>query len=95
MNPIPVTGYVVANGCEVHDKAAQFDASGARIGDTPNMICRVEYPYGCPEGRHAVARVFAAAPQMLEALRHLMRYDFGDSEGARLARAAIAAATTD
>lgn len=34
----------------------------------------------------------AAAPDLLAALKHLMRYDFGESEGAKEARAAIAKA---
>lgn len=37
----------------------------------------------------AVGRLIAAAPDLLEALKHLMKYDFGDSEGAKKARAAI------
>ena len=41
----------------------------------------------------ANAHLIAAAPELLAALQHLMRYDFGDSEGAIKARAAIAKAT--
>jgi len=37
----------------------------------------------------AVANLMAAAPDLLAALEHLMRYDFGDSKGAMEARAAI------
>lgn len=40
----------------------------------------------------ALARLMAAAPDLLAALQHLMRYDFGDSDGAKEARAAIALA---
>jgi hypothetical protein len=42
---------------------------------------------------YANAKLIAAAPELLAALQHLMRYDFGDSEGAKEARAAIAKAT--
>lgn len=38
------------------------------------------------------ARLIAAAPDLLAALKHLVRYDFGDSDGAKEARAAIAKA---
>lgn len=40
----------------------------------------------------AVSRLVSAAPEMLAALEHLMRYDFGNSDGAVEARAAIAKA---
>jgi hypothetical protein len=43
--------------------------------------------------RRANMLLIAAAPDLLSALQHLMRYDFGDSEGAKEARAAIAKAT--
>lgn len=40
----------------------------------------------------ALARLVSAAPELLAALEHLMRYDFGNSDGAVEARAAIAKA---
>ena len=49
----------------------------------------------CAEGNpqaEANARLIAAAPDLMAALEHLMRYDFGDSAGAKEARAAIAKA---
>lgn len=44
------------------------------------------------EQAEANARLIAAAPELLAALRHLLRYDFGDSDGAKEARAAVAKA---
>lgn len=44
--------------------------------------------------KDANARLIAAAPELLAALKHLVRYDFGDSEGAKEARAAIEKAET-
>ncbi len=43
--------------------------------------------------QEANTRLIVAAPDLLAALQHLMRYDFGDSDGAKEARAAIAKAT--
>lgn len=45
------------------------------------------------EEHEAVLRLVEAAPDLLAALQHLMRYDFGESQGAKEARAAIAKAT--
>lgn len=63
----------VAVGVEIHDMAASFDEHGARVGDTPNRIARVEYPYGEVDYRHgatkeANARLIAAAPELADAL---------------------------
>ena len=53
-----------AHGNEVHDRAATFDEAGARTGDTPNMIARIEYPYGDADAQAATARLFAASAAM-------------------------------
>jgi hypothetical protein len=87
-------GQWCAQGNEVHDRAASY-ADGARIGDTPNLIARVEYPYGDEAGQAATARLFAAAPLMLEALHYIVgwRPEGWSGETARdMALAAIALA---
>lgn len=53
-----------AHGNEVHDRAATFDEAGARTGDTPNLIARIEYPYGDAGAKAATARLFAASAAM-------------------------------
>lgn len=100
-NGMSAQGWVVANGDEVHSHAAEFDESGARIGPTPNRIAVVDYPYSDAAGRAANARLIAAAPELLQALRHYVTI-FGNTaavvdrqsaqEAYALARAAIAKA---
>lgn len=48
-----------------------------------------------PDDAARLANLIGAAPDLLAALEHLMRYDFGDSDGAKEARAAIAKARGD
>ena len=60
-----------------------------------DVIARADREHGCkirPVERDANMRLCAAAPDLLAALEHLMRYDFGASDGAKDARAAIAKA---
>ncbi len=57
---------------EVHDRAPSLEANGTLIGNRPNMIARVEYPYSHPAGQAANARLIAAAPELLQALRSLL-----------------------
>jgi len=64
---------VVANGNEIHDQATEYDASGARIGNTANMVARVEYPYGNAAGQAKTAMLFAAADDLLAACEHLIK----------------------
>lgn len=54
-------------GWEIHDRLAFTDESGARIGDTPNMVALVTHPYPATE-QGPNARLIAAAPDMLAAL---------------------------
>ena len=49
----------------VYDKRVWFDESGARFGDTPNLVVRIE------GGRPADVHLIAAAPELLEALEEL------------------------
>jgi len=44
------------------------------------------------EAAEEIAHRYNVHEELVDALKHLMRYDFGDSEGAKKARAAIAAA---
>jgi len=61
--------WIVANGNEVHDKIAGQDECGTRIGETPNMVTSVEYPYLDKDGQAANAQLIAAAPELLEACK--------------------------
>lgn len=49
--------WFLANGNEVHDRKAEFNEMGARIGDTPNLLMIEKYPNG-----RANAEAFANAP---------------------------------
>lgn len=57
----------------IHDKVARFDEHGARHGDTPNRILKVEYPYGDDAGKEANALYVWTAcnafPGLVSALR--------------------------
>lgn len=63
-----MSGWCVANGNEVHDRPTHHDESGARIGETPNRIVKVEYPYDDTAGQNATAYLIAAAPDLYAAL---------------------------
>ena len=81
----------------VYDKRVWFDESGARFGDTPNLVVRIE------GGRPADVHLIAAAPELLEALRGMLALDEEHHQRGhcdddvcaevRKARAAIAKAT--
>lgn len=77
--------WFVANGNEVHDRLTRYDEHGARIGDTPNRIAVVEYPYMDEAGKTANANVIAAAPQMHEAVRLFQKF-FDDMPRGQLGR---------
>ena len=75
----------------VYDKRVWFDESGARFGDTPNLVVRIE------GGRQADVRLIAAAPELLEALADCvahMHWTQQQGEAAlKKAKAVIAKAT--
>ena len=75
----------------VYDKRVWFDESGARFGDTPNLVVRIE------GGRPADVHLIAAAPELLEALADCVAHmhwtqPLGES-ALKKAKAAIAKAT--
>jgi hypothetical protein len=87
--------WTVANGNEVHDQPTYYDERGARIGETPNRICRVEYPYNDADAQAGVAALIAAAPMLLEAAREVLAalmYDGLEEFDADKLRSAISAA---
>lgn len=49
----------------VYDKRVWFDESGARFGDTPNLVIRID------GGRPADVHLIAAAPTLLAALQEI------------------------
>ena len=75
----------------VYDKRVWFDESGARFGDTPNLVVRIE------GGRPADVHLIAAAPELLEALADCvahMHWTQQQGEAAlKKAKAVIAKAT--
>ena len=79
--------WFLQNGREIHDKDTQFDASGARIGDTPNLIATVD----C-FNTEANGCLIAAAPELLEALIGLLPNVKHLNDSYSRARAAIAKA---
>lgn len=82
----PFTRYVTAKGRFL---AKAFEANDAT--EQPGFSAGQE-PQQSQTEAAANARLIAAAPELLAALEHLMRYDFGDSDGAKQARDAIAKA---
>ena len=91
-NTSPAPWFADTGRNAVYDKRVWFDESGARFGDTPNLVVRIE------GGRPADVHLIAAAPELLGALETLVEhfeYYMGDNECRPLenARAAIAKAT--
>lgn len=68
-----------------------LDGEGLGVWATPESYHVLDR--SAPIDAEANARLIAAAPDLLAALQHLMRYDFGDSDGAKEAQAAIEKAT--
>ena len=62
-NTSPATWFADTGRNAVYDKRVWFDESGARFGDTPNLVVRIE------GGRQADVHLIAAAPELLEALK--------------------------
>ena len=68
-----------------------WDKEGrVRVADCDHKGGIARLPHG---ERRANMLLISAAPDLLAALQRLMRYDFGESAGAKEARAAIAKAT--
>ena len=61
--------WFAANGNQIHDRETKFDLSGASIGNTANLLATIKYPYKSEQGQAANARLIAAAPLMLGALK--------------------------
>jgi hypothetical protein len=68
--------WFLQNGNEIHDKDTRFDESGARIGETPNLIAMVDFFNTDANARHIV-RCVNSHPALLQALRAVvaMEYD--------------------
>ena len=49
-----------APGGMILDSRPKYDAHGARIGNTPNMIAEIEYPYSDDQGQTANAERIVA-----------------------------------
>ena len=61
-NTSPAPWFADTGRNAVYDKRVWFDESGARFGDTPNLVVRIE------GGRPADVHLIAAAPEMYAAL---------------------------
>ena len=87
-NTSPAPWFADTGRNAVYDKRVWFDESGARFGDTPNLVVRIE------GGRQADVHLIAAAPELLEALKVLVENGgIGPEQMFHDARAAIAKAT--
>ena len=95
-NTSPAPWFADTGRNAVYDKRVWFDESGARFGDTPNLVVRIE------GGRPADVHLIAAAPELLAALIeaarclewHSQNHAVGmDAVAVKNARAAIARAT--
>ncbi len=66
----PGPWFAVNDGTSIHDRLTRFDEYGARIGETPNAIADI---YTMPRlgEREANARLIAAAPELVAALKSL------------------------
>lgn len=64
-NTSPAPWFADTGRNAVYDTRVWFDESGARLGDTPNLVVRIE------GGRPADVHLIAAAPSMLAALQEL------------------------
>jgi hypothetical protein len=53
--------WVLGGAGTIHNKAARYDEHGARHGDTPDRIARIEYPYGDDDGKEANAEFIVRA----------------------------------
>ena len=90
-NTSPAPWFADTGRNAVYDKRVWFDESGARFGDTPNLVVRIE------GGRPADVHLIAAAPELLAALADCvahMHWTQPQGEAAlKKAKAAIAKAT--
>jgi len=98
--------WIVACINEIHDHRAKFDSSGARIGDTPNRIAKIEYPYANEDEQEAnavlIVRAVNCHDSLVEACEQisewyeLVKRNYPDMagllRGMDLARAALEAA---
>jgi hypothetical protein len=66
-------------GSEVHDRPTRFDDDGVRVGETPCMIASASIMPNKGQ-REANARLIAAAPELLEALRNMVEW-YGHRHG--------------
>ena len=68
-NTSPAPWFADTGRNAVYDKRVWFDESGARLGDTPNLVVRIE------GGRQADVHLIAAAPELLEACLAMIEWD--------------------
>lgn len=92
--------WVAVGNSEVHDRPTEYDKDGSRTGETPNLVAALGYPHHDAPTLAANARLIAAAPELLEALRWAVEtideaggMDPDDRGAIAQCRAAIAKAT--